>query len=218
MVQLSNDVFEYRQELQEALLTIDRIAVKKVLSKSLPGYTPYQLIETLVAPALEEIGSGWEEGRFSMSQVYMSGRICEEAVDLILPPMHETRLYQPKMGIVVLEDYHLLGKRIVYSVLRASGYELANYGRMNVDELVRQIQKDGVEIIFISVLMLPSALRVKNLREELKKMNLDVKIVVGGAPFRFDPELWREVGADAVGAAAPEAVDIIGRISGERHE
>jgi methanogenic corrinoid protein MtbC1 len=204
-----------RRELVGALLTVDRLEVKRILTAPPQGYSPYQLVEKLVVPALEEIGSGWESGRYSLSQVYMSGRICEEVVDQILPPMHETRHYQPKMGIVVLEDYHLLGKRIVYSILRASGYELINYGRMNVEEVASRINQDQIEVLLISVLMLPSALRIKNLRERLIQQGSRVKIVVGGAPFRFDADLWREVGADAVGSTASEAVDIIDRISKE---
>ena len=41
-------------------------------------------MEKLVVPALERIGAGWEQGRVALSQVYMSGRICEELVDTLL--------------------------------------------------------------------------------------------------------------------------------------
>jgi methylmalonyl-CoA mutase cobalamin-binding domain/chain len=215
MVEQGFDVDSLKRGLIGALLTVNRLEVKKILTTPPPDFSPYELVEKLVVPSLEEIGSGWESGRYSLSQVYMSGRICEEVVDQILPPHHETRRYQPKMGIVVLEDYHLLGKRIVYSILRASGYELHNYGRMNVEEVARRIKQDQIEVLLISVLMLPSALRIKNLRDRLQQQGSKVKIVVGGAPFRFDAELWQEVGADAVGATATEAVEIIDRLSME---
>jgi methanogenic corrinoid protein MtbC1 len=39
-------------------------------------------------------------------------------------------------------------------------------------------------------------------------------VVVGGAPFLFDPLLWREVGADAMGRSASEAPGIIEKITG----
>ena len=114
------------------------------------------------------------------------------------------------MAIAVLEDYHLLGKRIVYSTLRASGFELLDYGRMDLEELANQAQEDSVEILLISTLMLCSALRVKDLRGRLPGM----KIVVGGAPFRFDDQLWKEVGADATSATASGAVSIITALAG----
>ena len=132
-------------------------------------------IENIVLPALERIGKGWEEGRVSLAQVYMSGRICEEVIDRILPPSHPQRKDQPPMAIVVLEDHHLLGKKIIYSALRASGYELLNYGQMDVETVVRNVKTDGIEILLISVLMLPSALKVKQLRNALEREGLNTK-------------------------------------------
>ncbi len=109
------------------------------------------------------------------------------------------------MAIAVLDDYHLLGKRIVHSVLRAGGYDLHDYGRVTVDEAVRRTGEDRIRILLISTLMLPSALHVRDLVMRLKSARREVKVIVGGAPFLFDPQLWREVHADAMGRSASEA-------------
>jgi methanogenic corrinoid protein MtbC1 len=199
---------------EQALLSVDRLGARHILTASRGGQTPLQLVESLVLPALERIGEGWEQGQIALSQVYMSGRVCEELVDSILPPDSSIRGNQPRMAIAVLEDYHLLGKRIVYSALRASGFELLDYGRVDVDGLVRQVREDEIQILLISTLMLPSALRVRDLRSRLDESGLDVKIVVGGAPFRFDDQLWLEVGANAAGRNASEAMNIVTRITG----
>ncbi len=209
---MSQEIGGLSKDLTEALLSIDRLAAREILTQPYLNLSPYQVIEEMVVPALESIGIGWEAGTYSLSQVYMSGRICEDLVDLILPPGDPARRNQPKMAIAVLEDYHLLGKRIVYSMLRASGFELLNYGHLNVDTLLKRAVEDDVKILLISVLMLPSALRVKEIRKGLDKQGSKMKIVVGGAPFRFDHQLWREVGADAFGSTAIEAVDIVHRM------
>ena len=148
----------------------------------------------------------------------MSGRICEEILATGFHPPNEKKIHpdQPKMAITVLEDYHLLGKRIVYSILRSSGYELVNYGRMDVDSLVQQVIGDEIEILLISVLMLPSALRVEKVKKKLIQTNARVKIVVGGAPFRLDKTLWQSVGADAFGSSAIDAVGIVERLTGAK--
>ena len=202
-------------EFEQALLSLDRLAARNMLLESGGSETPLQLVERLVVPALERIGAGWEQGQVALSQVYMSGRICEELVDALLPHDGLGRKNRPKMAIAVLQDYHLLGKRIVYSVLRASGFELLDYGRVDTDDLVRRVRNDGVEVLLISVLMLSSALRVKDVQTRLKSLGSEVKIVVGGAPFRLDDQLWKEVGADAMGREASEAVDIIARMTGD---
>jgi methanogenic corrinoid protein MtbC1 len=209
------EIIQLRERLVAALVMVDRLAVRQILTGPGLDLTTFQRIEEMVTPALDEIGAGWESGLYSLSQVYMSGRICEEEVDTLLPPSDPARRNQPKMAIVTLEDYHMLGKRIVYSVLRANGFELANYGRMEVVELAERVLRDRIQILLVSVLMLPSALKVKELRARLDLAEARVRIVVGGAPFRFDGQLWREVGADAFGETAAEAVRIVRRMAEE---
>ena len=113
--------------------------------------------------------------------------------------------------MVVLNDYHMLGKRIVLSVMRASGFDVLDYGRLDVEELLQRVIADGVEILLVSTLMLPSALKVKQLRAAFEARGHRVRIAVGGAPFLFDEALWREVGADAMGRSAADAIAIVNR-------
>jgi methanogenic corrinoid protein MtbC1 len=201
-------------EFEQALLSLDRLGAEKILREAQESAPAVELVEKLVAPALEKMGRDWESGNIALSQIYMGGRICEELVDLMLPPASPNRKYQPKMAISVLEDYHMLGKRIVYSTLRAIGFELLDYGRKDADELVKVAQRDRIEILLISTLMLPSALRVKNVTSGLREAGSRMKVVVGGAPFRFDDQLWKEVGADATSPDAFGAVSVVTALIG----
>lgn len=200
--------------LTDSLLSINRVAAKKISDEGADRYTPIKFIEDVVAPSLERIGQGWQEGTYALSQVYMAGRICEDIVDAFLPPGDPNRKDQPRIAICVLKDHHQLGKIIVYSVLRASGFEVMDYGVMDVDDVVERVQKNKIEMLLISVLMLPSALRIKAVKEKLDALNLNVKLVVGGAPFRFDDQLWKSVGAVAVCGAASEAVSTLEKVMG----
>lgn len=190
-------------EFQQALASLDKVRADALFQAALKESPPIQVVERLMVPALEYIGQEWHDGNIALSQIYMGGRFCEDLVERVLPPSDPARKNQPPSAIVVLNDYHLLGKRIVYAVMRASGFELFDYGRMDVAQLTERVQADGVEVLMISVLMLPSALKVREVREALGS---DIKILVGGAPFLFDEELWREVGADAMGRHAADAV------------
>ena len=200
---------EWTAAFREALETLDRIGAESVAKEAQSELTPLQVVDQVVVPALEQIGLAWEKGDVALSQVYMSGRICEELVEQVLPPSDPDRKHQPRSAIVVLCDYHMLGKRIVYSQMRASGFELFDYGRMDVDELVERALADGIRVLLISVLMLPSALKVKQVCARLRAAGVPIRIAVGGAPFLFDDRLWQEVGADAMGRNAAEAVTLV---------
>jgi methanogenic corrinoid protein MtbC1 len=201
------------EKLKEALVSLDRLAAQQLLEELAGNDHPLQIIEKVVVLALEQIGEEWFKGNIALSQVYMAGRICEQLVDRILPPEAPDRKDQPSMAICVLSDHHGLGKSIVYSLLRASGFELVDFGFIEEDELVQRVEDEKIAILLISVLMLPSALKVASVREKLTAKGVDVKIVVGGAPFRFDEQLWKEVGADAMCTNASDAPSSIAQLT-----
>lgn len=198
-----------------ALESLDRVKADSIFQQVLSDHSPIDAVERMVVPALEQIGSAWHDGQLALSQVYMSGRFCEELVDRVLPPSDPDRKHQPRSAIVVLSDYHDLGKRMVYSVMRASGFEVFDYGRLDVDGLVERALADRIRVLLISVLMLPSALKVAEVCARLKAQGANIRVIVGGAPFLFDRELWKEVGADAMGDSASDAVGTVERMMGE---
>jgi methanogenic corrinoid protein MtbC1 len=200
-----------------SLLSLDRVAADAVLAAKLREASLDEIIVSVVVPALERIGDDWVEGKISLSDVYMSSRICEELVTPLAAQAGSPKKSQPNIAIAALLDYHLLGKKLVQLALRSSGYKALDFGQgISVDDLVKRVQEEHVEILLISTLMLPSALKVKDVRRKLDRVGLHPKIVVGGAPFRFDPRLWRDVGADAMGVSASDALRILDAIVGDR--
>ncbi len=198
----------------QALLMLNREKVEQILMHASENQSMIEVTGNLVSAVLHDMGDDWEQGKLALSQIYMSGLLCEEIIDKLIPAQSSTRISQPKMAIGVFEDYHMLGKRIVYSSLRACGYELMDLGGgLKTAHLLEIVQKEKVKILLVSVLMLPSALHIKELSKQLA--NHDVKLVVGGAPFRFDDALWQEVGADACGKDASEAVKIVSKLINE---
>ena len=201
---------------REALESLDRVGAHQIFQDALQTLSPSDAVEQLIIPALTLIGDAWERGDLALSQVYLCGRFCEELVDRVLPPSDPDRKQQPRSAIVVLSDHHMLGQRIVYATMRASGFEIFNYGRMDVSELVERALQDKLQVLLISTLMLPSALKVNEVCQRLKALDSGIKVAVGGAPFLFDAELWREVGADAMGRNASDAVAIVNHWIGDK--
>lgn len=196
------------QKFANALLGMDRVGAKRVLAEACRTSSAMDAVEATVVPALAWIGDGWETGDIALSQVYMTGRICEDLVDELLPPASPDRKHQPNMAIVVLEDQHVLGKRIVYALMRASGFEVADYGTMLAEALADRADADQIEALFISTLMLPAAHKVGDVVARLQRRGTGTKVFVGGAPFYFGEDLWQAVGADAMGRSASDAIKL----------
>jgi methanogenic corrinoid protein MtbC1 len=205
-----------QHEFLAALLSLDGTAAQRIVRARAEASSPVRAIEELVPPALEALGDQWERCTAALSQVYMGGRICEQIVDALLPDADGSADpgAQPRMAIAVIDDRHLLGKRVVSSVLRAAGWRLLDYGQGSAESLAARARADRLDVLLVSALMLPSALGVRKLTEALSD-GPRIRVVVGGAPFAFDEELWREVGADASGRSAGDALAIVRRLAGE---
>lgn len=159
---------------RSAVLSVDRAAAESILREGGSDW-----LEEVMYPALERIGADWERGDLALSQVYTAGRICEALVSRLLPELHNKEVAPARAAIVVLEDHHMLGKRIVQAAIRASGMSILDDGQLDADALVQRARTDGIRILLISTLMLPSALAVKGVKDQLGD---DVKIIVRGAP------------------------------------
>ncbi|NJP08039.1 MAG: cobalamin-binding protein, partial [Chloroflexaceae bacterium] len=197
-------------QFEQALLSRNRPIARALLQRLQEFASAFTVMDSLVVPVLERIGQAWETGKVALSQVYMAGRICEELIEALFPLEAVQRREYPRIATAVLRDYHVLGKRMVASVLRSSGYHVWDYGHgIEASTLVERVQQDQIDILFISALMLPSAYQVEPLQQQLQQHGCSTRVAVGGAPFRFDSQLWQQVGADAMGYHASDAIGLI---------
>lgn len=199
------------RQLFDALLTMDRIGAEGLLRHCADGQTSVLPVEGLISQALDTIGQGWERGDVSLAQVYMSARMAQE---LLGPYMPDSRAADTGgRALLVLEDQHLLGARIVRSVMACAGLAPADWGAMSTPDAIRRIKLERPSIVLVSTLMLRSALQVGKLTAAIRAEGLETRVIVGGAPFRFDPLLWSEVGADAMGTTSSDAVGLVKNLS-----
>lgn len=197
-------------QLIEALLSVDKNRCAELLSENHRADKRFSSLENLIGDALERIGEMWEDGSASLAQVYMSGIICEELFEQYVDDGVNEWKPQAKTAIAVLHDHHLLGKRIVLAIARSHGYEVVDFGGgLSCEQAAQLTIEQGIEVLLISTLMLHATLKVKLLKEMLRAEGCRTKIIVGGAPFRQDAELWRHVGADGFCRNALEVLQYI---------
>jgi len=168
------------------------------------------------------IGGMISDNEVTLSQHFLSSQIAEEVTDRLIP-LFKTA---PEIrGHVVIGtshgDFHGLGKKIVAGCLKARMFAVTDLG-INVapERFVDEAVASGAEIIGISSMMIHTATGergAKRVRQLLKERGLEerIKILVGGAPFRFHDQLYLEVGADAWAETAAEAPAVVARLVGE---
>ncbi len=107
-------------------------------------------------------------------------------------------------------DFHGLGKRIVAAFLKAAGFVVVDLGlSVPAEAFVGAALEEGARLIAVSALMADTALGLREVRQEMERRKAeDVRLLVGGAPFRFNSDLYRLMGADATAPNAYEAARV----------
>jgi methanogenic corrinoid protein MtbC1 len=190
----------------EAVFDTDRDRALDVIHQAVnDGISPEDIVFQVVIPAMElMIKSISEDFDANLAQHFMASQIASQVTDEMVAKFQKS----PEIiGSVILGtshgDMHTLGKRIVTGCLRSLMIDVVDLG-VNVapEKFVDEAVAHNSSIIAISSMMMHTArsdLGCTKVREILKQRGLEdkIKLVVGGAPYRWDPNLYKIVQADA---------------------
>ena len=196
----------YIQSYNQAVFETDKQAALDVVNSALAeGHSPEDIVFHLVIPAVEEMMSMIEnDPDANLAQHFMTAQIAADVTEKMLEKFSKP----PAMiGRVVIGaaygDLHSLGKRIVSGCLKSLMVDVIDLGiNVNAEKFVDAAVDEDAQVIAISAMMVHTAtgengsLRVRALLKE-RGLEHKIKLAVGGAPYRFDPELYQQVGADA---------------------
>lgn len=125
----------------------------------------------------------------------------------------------PTRGKVVIGtvkgDLHDIGKNLVGIMLKGAGFEVIDVGcDVTADVFVDAAEKEGASVVGLSALLTTTMTGMKEVVELVKARGLqeNVKVIVGGAPL--SKAFADEIGADAYGYDASNAVEIVKEMVG----
>jgi 5-methyltetrahydrofolate--homocysteine methyltransferase len=124
------------------------------------------------------------------------------------------------MGKIVIGsvrgDLHDIGKNLVGIMLRGAGFDVVDLGRdVAPEQLVEAAGTSDALVIGMSALLTTTMPVMYEVVERIEKEGLTgkVKTIVGGAPL--NEQFAREIGADAYGYDAANAVDRVKQLMGK---
>jgi len=112
-------------------------------------------------------------------------------------------------------DIHDIGKSLVAALLQANGYDVVDLGvDVENDTFISAAQENNADVLGMSSLLTLPLLQMGKVIEQLEQVGLrdQFKVVVGGCPIT--QEFADEIGADAVGFDAQDAVVKVDRLLG----
>ncbi len=212
---------KWTKAYKEAILDTDREKALQVVHAAVSaGISPEEVVFEIVVPAIEWMMQSVSGGvGVSLAQHFMAAQIASEVVDEMVPRFKTAPTIVGRVVIGTARgDFHGLGKRIVSGCLKARMIDVSDLG-LNVapEHFVEEALARDAQVIAISAMMVHTArgengcLSVRKLLEE-RGLEGRIRIAVGGAPFRFDPGLYKVVGADAWADNATAASTVIAEL------
>jgi 5-methyltetrahydrofolate--homocysteine methyltransferase len=198
-------------QLAESLEKGDDKAVSELTAKAIDdGLEASAILDDGLIAGMNVVGEKFRVRDIFLPDVLLAARAMYAGMELLKPLL--VREGVPTRGKVVIGsvqgDLHDIGKNLVGIMLRGAGFEVIDLGNdVPPEKFVETAAEEGAPVIGMSALLTTTMSSMKRVVEIVRERGLadDIKVIVGGAPL--SDQFASEIGADAYGYDAANAVD-----------
>ncbi len=178
----------------------------KLTSELLCEMPALEIIRTRIIPALDKVGTGFENKTVYLPQLLMSAEAAKASFEVIKNAAEKPDSEKCKFVIATVKgDIHDIGKNIVKLLLENYGFDVADLGRDVAPETVLEsVLENNAPLLGLSALMTTTVPAMEETIRLVKKNAPSCKIVVGGAVLTED--YASSIGADKYAKDAMETV------------
>ena len=149
------------------------------------------VIEGPLMAGMSVVGDLFGAGKMFLPQVVKSARVMKKAVAYLEPFMEEekrasgTGAFEARGKFLIATvkgDVHDIGKNIVGVVLQCNNYEVIDLGVMvSCEKILEAAIEHGADMIGLSGLITPSLDEMVHVGREMKRAEMKIPLLVGGA-------------------------------------
>ncbi|MBA6356892.1 MULTISPECIES: methionine synthase [unclassified Colwellia] len=176
-----------KERLEYSLVKgINEFIVEDTEAARLVAERPLDVIEGPLMDGMNTVGDLFGAGEMFLPQVVKSARVMKQAVAHLNPFIEAEKTEIKSNGKILLAtvkgDVHDIGKNIVGVVLQCNNYEIIDLGVMvSCDDILRVAKAEKVDVIGLSGLITPSLDEMVHVAKEMKRLNFDLPLLIGGA-------------------------------------
>ena len=175
------------------------------------GIDPKEAIRYAIADAANVVGEKFEAGDYFLPQLVISGDLMDVVTKVLERNIPQAEVEQKKIIVIgtVQGDVHSIGKSIVATMLKSVGFQVIDLGVDVPSATFIDKAKDlKADLIALSSLLTTTMPYQREVIDDLVSMGLRdrFKVMIGGGPVT--KSYADEIGADAYGRDAIEAMDV----------
>ncbi|MCA9916708.1 MAG: cobalamin-dependent protein [Anaerolineales bacterium] len=207
----------YKERYFEALANMDAITSRQIIQDAMDAAIPPGTIMLEVfCSVMDRFGQLQANQEITLSEIYAIARIGQSTIEQLMVHLPETTHTSGTVVIgTIAGDFHGMGAKIVATFLRMAGFQVHELG-VNVPSatFVDMALEKEATVICASTLLLHTMDQIKAIHDILaeRKLTNRIKLIVGGAPFNFDSELYKTVCADATAINASDAIEAVSQL------
>ena len=182
------------------------------------GANPQDIVAHGLQAGMGMVGEKFSSGEYFLPDMLMAARAMNACLEVLKPLLEKTGI--PTIGKVVIGtvegDMHDIGKNVVATFLKGSGFEVFDLG-LNVpdNKFIDEVREKKADILGLSALLTTTMPFMGRIIKALEAGGLrsGVKVLVGGAPITQDYANY--IGADAYAHDGGKAITVCKQLVGK---
>lgn len=208
-----------KEEMSELVRAIVKGMKKEAGEKAkmlLENTEPLKVINEYIVPALDMVGTSFEEKKMYLPQLLMSAEAASAAFDEVKKLVGSSEESKGEIILATVKgDIHDIGKNIVKVLLENYGYTVIDLGKdVDPEVIAKEAKEKKISLVGLSALMTTTTKAMEETVALLKKESPETKTVVGGAVLT--KEYARMIGATHYAKDAMETVRYAEKLFGEK--
>ena len=185
---------------------------KQAIEQKLPAK---EILDNGLLAGMDVVGKKFREFEIFLPDVLLAAKAMYAGMDQLKPLLIKEDI--PSKGKIVIGtvhgDLHDIGKNLVGIMLKGAGIDVIDLGKdVSAEKFVETAVGEKAAIIGMSALLTTTTPVMKKVVDLLREKNLNnsVKTIIGGAPV--SDEYAEEIGANAYGFDAANAVERVNQL------
>jgi len=201
----------FLEVLKDSIVNLDFDGVKEAAEEAMRmGVNPIRAVTEGLAAGLKIVGEKFERKEYFLSELIVGAEVMKEGMNIIQPHINgESTETKGKVVLATVRgDNHDIGKSLVATLLRVSGFEVVDLGvDVPTEAIIEAVKEHRPRILGLSALLTLTMPEMGGVIKELKAAGLrdGVKVIVGGSPVTG--EFAEKIGADYRAADAIDGVN-----------
>ena len=202
---------ELYQEISRAVMEGEEGEAARQVSEALQaGLPPADIMQRGIVDGITQAGERWKANEYFLPDVILAADALKAATNTLKPHLREGEGLSKGRRVVigvVQGDVHDLGKSLVVAMWTSAGFEVIDLGiDVPLQRFVDAATAHQPDIMGLGAYMTTTMLQMKDVIAELERQDLrrGLKVMIGGVPT--SQEFADEIGADAWGKDALDAL------------